>query len=51
MISNVELNELKRQCKTKKDVAKLITKGINEDILMTNNQLLDLIRFKESLSK
>lgn len=50
MITNKELNILKKQCKNKNDVKKLIIEGINEDIKMTDKQLLSLIKLKEEMA-
>lgn len=46
MISNKELNELLKECKNTNDYMELITNAINENILVTNNQLLKIVKIK-----
>lgn len=46
MIKNKDLDKLVKQCKNIGDLKQLITKGINEDIKMTDTQLLRLVAIK-----
>lgn len=50
MISTKEFNELIEGA-TYKDLKHLITAGINETILMTNNQLLKLVELKKKVKQ
>ena len=49
MISTKEFNELIKGA-TYEDLKHLITAGINETILMTNNQLLKLVELKNKVN-
>ncbi len=49
MISTKEFNELIEGA-TYEDLKHLITAGINETILMTNNQLLKLVELKKKVN-
>ena len=49
MISTKEFNELIKGA-TYEDLKHLITAGINETILMTNNQLLKLVELKKKVN-
>ena len=50
MISTKEFNELIEGA-TYEDLKYLITAGINETILMTNNQLLKLVELKKKVKQ
>lgn len=50
MISTKEFNELIEGA-TYEDLKHLITAGINETILMTNNQLLKLVELKKKVKQ
>ena len=50
MISTKEFNELIEGA-TYEDLKRLITAGINETILMTNNQLLKLVELKKKVKQ
>ena len=50
MISTKEFNELIEGA-TYEDLKHLITAGINETILMTNNQLLKLVELKNKVKQ
>lgn len=50
MISTKEFNELIKGA-TYEDLKHLITAGINETILMTNNQLLKLVELKNKVKQ
>ena len=46
MIRNKDLDALVKKCKNANDLKMLIIKGINEDIKMTETQLLRLVVIK-----
>lgn len=46
MIRNKDLDALVKKCKNANDLKMLIIKGINEDIKMTETQLLRLVAIK-----
>lgn len=50
MISEKKFNELIKDA-TYEDLKHLITAGINETILMTNNQLLKLVELKNKVKQ
>ena len=49
MIENKELTRLLKECKSEKDIQELIIKGINEEIKMTNKQLIRLVKKKAKI--